>query len=301
MANRNAIAYLLAALLIMDAVSAQLGTVPKPSFRGQNRILAMEEGAPDKAAVKHKAIIDQVTGVSKGKKNEKCKKPKKETCKKGPPKYPSYHNTYELKYQTVGCTMRTIDKIVEECATVDIIKEKPGCVNRVETKPVKVNRINEVKKKIKVVNPVQKKIHVLKTVQKPVQTLVTECVTVWEVVPKTVCVESLQCYTTNERHVVEDKVKIRYEEPKKTEIRVVKPVQKKIKVIRTACVKYEASISQKPCTKKGDNYDDKDIGYEMGNQYKAKAALKGHAIGQQVVKGAKKPVETLKLTGIKKQ
>jgi hypothetical protein len=283
MANRHTIAYLLVALLIIDAASAQLGTVAKPNFRGQNKVLAMERADPVKQPIKHQAIIDQVAGVNKGKKKEKCTKPpKKDTCTKKPPKYPSYHNTYELKYQTVACTMKTIDQIVQECATIDIIKEKPECIKKVITKPVKVNKINQVKKKIKVVVPVQKKIQVLKTVQKPVQTLVTECVTVYEVVQKTVCVETLQDYDVNERHVVEEKVNIRYEEPKKTEIRVVKPVQKKIKVIKTGCVKYEASLSQKTCDEQGEGYG------VAGNQYKAvKAGVKGQ---KQAAKGADKPV-----------
>jgi len=287
MANRHAIGYLLVALLILDAVSAQLGTVAKPSFRGQNKVLAMEQADPvNKQPVKHQAVVDQVAGVNKGKKKkDTCTKPKKDTCTKKPPKYPGYHKTYKLEYQTVTCKNATIDQIVQECATIDIIKEKPECINKVIEKPVKVNKIHECKKKIKVVVPVQKNIHVLKVVQKPVQTLVTECVTVYEVCPKTVCVETLQDCDTCERHVVEEKVNIRYKEPKKTEIRVVKPVCKKIKVIKTGCVKYEASLDEKTCTKPEEPCTE-DYGKGIaGHQYKA---AKGGV--KQAGKGAEKPV-----------
>jgi hypothetical protein len=316
--NRQGIAFLLVALLVLDAVSAQLGSVAKPTFRGSNKVLLMNDndvGPEVKTPKMHQAIIDNrpsTVGASKAKGkvpvggvkhadhgekkednydeddkgddyNVECKPPVKPAteCTKNPPRFPSYHNTYELKYQTIGCSMRTVDQIVEQCATIDIIKEKPECVNRVENYPVKVNKVVENKKKIKVVVPVKKNIQVLKTVQKPVETLVTECVTVYEVVEKEVCVDTLQCYDTNERKIVEEKVKIRYEEPKKTEIRVVKPVQKKIKVIRTACAKYEASISQKTCTKEKKKSCDKDKKYEKkkehnyaGNQYAAKQVVK---------------------------
>jgi hypothetical protein len=299
------LAILFVAILVLDAVAAHAGSLPKANLRGNKQALAAKPSYGRIQAAKHLAVIknNQHSNDYKQSKNshKKSWKPKTrkidegectevltvEECsnsKGNTENGNSIHNNYTQKWQTIECVEKTVDEIYSECATVDVIENKETCIDKVECTPVELKRVKQIKKNIKVIKPIQKCIQVVKTVNKPIQTLVTENVTVYELVNEEVCVDTLECYSEDARKVVETKTNVRYVEPKETRIRVVRSVKKPIRIVKSVCAQVSQSISRDICTKPPtktvceeeatpntvcENNEYSTGGFTMGNRYQA--------------------------------